>query len=76
MSRGAIRNFIRMKPVDPSKPVYVSVDVEHIIAIERHGWDDNMTEIILSDGHEYISNESVEEFEKRLSRLLPTYFID
>lgn len=81
MSRGAIRNFIRIRPVstnsiDSAPPSMGVVDVEHIIAYKRHGWENNLTEVILSNGHAFLSNETVEEFEKRLLKLVPTYHID
>lgn len=76
MSRGAIRNFIHVKPMNTSKPSRGVIDVDAIVGWKIHNDDNTITEIILSNGHGFLSNEPVEEFEKRLAAIVPTWYVD
>lgn len=77
--RGAIRNFIRLKPLDPNYPHAVAkVDMEHIIGFRARSWDSKTaltTEIMLSNGQVLVSNESPKEFEERLTKLAHNVYI-
>lgn len=69
---GAIRNFIRLKPLNPKYPHLAdTVDIEHIVSFRARSWElenPQITEIMLSNGEILISKESPKEFEERLKK--------
>lgn len=75
MSRGAVRNFIRLKPLDTKKAHQFVLDVDFIIGFKRYGYEDRMTEVITITEQHFVTNETIEQFEERLKQLVPTYFI-
>lgn len=78
MSKGAVLNLIRIKPTDPKQPYTAVVDVEHIIGWKTYAWSKDTaptTEILLSNGQGFVSNETPEQFEGRLRLIHPNIFI-
>jgi hypothetical protein len=71
-----VPNFIRMKKVDPNRPYHGIVNAAAIIAYKPYGEKDNMTEVILNNGHSFVSNETIPEFEERLGYAIKPYYID
>lgn len=70
MNKGAIRNFIRVRPIDPRSPYVAAVDIDHIVGYKTYNWDNAgttaTTEILLSNGQSFVTNETPQEFEQRL----------
>jgi hypothetical protein len=69
-------NYIRMKKVDPKRPYHGMINAAHISAYKPYGKDDEMTEVILSNGHSFVSNETVAAFEIRLGYAIKHYIVE
>jgi hypothetical protein len=71
-----ITNFIRMRPVDPNRPSHGAINAAHIVGYKPYGEKDNLTEVILINGHGFITNETVPEFEARLTFAIKPFYVD
>jgi hypothetical protein len=69
-------NFIRMKKFNASSPYPGVISAASIDAYKPYGEKGDKTEVILRNGHSFVSNETVAAFEERLYHAIKPYIVE